>query len=88
MNHVFMKVRDDYWFDQFWENLYSSDAEDDGLSAIAMIGMLIDSGVLQRHGDYLSRGSSLVGLSAEQQFLIRRIEDAVSKIVYDDDDDE
>jgi hypothetical protein len=68
----------DGWFDEFWEGIDPS--EDDGITAVRLIGELLASESIWRDGDNLvGRNGSKNGLSADDQHLVRRIEAAVER---------
>lgn len=67
------------WYDAFWENLGDLDIDDDGASAIRLIGELLTQRAVNRYGDGLigDEGNE-VDLTASDQFLVRRIQDAAA----------
>lgn len=66
------------WFDEFWTWAPGTN-EEAGASAVRLLAELLQAGVLWRDGDRLcdSSGSRGVMLSPDDQWLIRKIEDAV-----------
>lgn len=70
--------RDDYWYDQFWEGVETD--EDDGVSAVRLLGEMLDDEVIRRDGDWLVGRpiGKRTFLTTGDQHLIRRIEDAVA----------
>jgi hypothetical protein len=71
-----MAEREGDWFDEFWERIDVS--EDDGVSAARLLGELLDQGTLVRDGDRLLGGGPPTDLSPDDQFLVRRIENAAN----------
>lgn len=75
------------WFDAFWESM-DDPSEDDGTSAIRLIGELFASDGVWRDGDYLKgRMGAATHLSPDDQHLIRRIEQAVEAAREESDGD-
>lgn len=67
------------WYEEFWTSLEVSE-EEDGMSAIRLIGEMLAASVLRREGDALYPGVldgyPSLQLDAEDQYLVRRIAQA------------
>lgn len=75
-----MSENDNYpegWFDEFWCSFDGGDDED-GVSAVRLVGELFAAEAIWRDGDKLiGKGGNVVWMNPGDQFLVRRIEDAV-----------
>lgn len=73
-----MNERDDAWFDEFCMELGAID-EDKGRSAVRLIAEMFADRLIWRDGDNLvGRQGASVTLDADDQHLVRRIEDAAA----------
>lgn len=69
---------DEEWFEDFWNAVSALPDEEDGISAARLIGELLAGRVIHRAGDELCSvaDTKTIWLSARDQHLVRRIEDA------------
>lgn len=66
----------DGYFDAFWDHIDPVN-DDDGTSALRLIGEMFATNLLWRDGDYLRSGDAgMLSLTAGDQYLVRRIQDA------------
>ena len=79
-------MRDSEWYDEFWTQCRLEVNEDEGTSAIRLLGELYADGVIDRDGDYLvgndpeNPEQSRTYLNTSDQYIVRCIFDAVDGI--------
>lgn len=68
----------DTWYEDFFQSLPPI-GEDEGVTAVRLLGELIHCGALGRDGDELGDNAHYsIHLSPDDQWLVRKIEDAVN----------
>lgn len=68
------------WFEEFWLK-FEELGDDDAIPASDLLAKMFSHGLLRRDGDLLFGlgNSSAMVLSASEQFLVRRTQEAVDK---------
>lgn len=63
----------------FWDELIDLDADDDFPHAVILLARIIDGGIIDRDGDFVSGRLSApsIHLDPQEQYVLRRLEQAV-----------